>query len=383
MHVLSQSSKGDQDIVHFELLIRTGVIDEPVHNYGIAHMVEHLIAKRVLGAVRGLGWVESYVSESFEASTHAQYTRYAWSCDRLDHESLNNIMRGIFAPLGIPSEDFDAERGVVEQEVRELRDSPEFEVHSAYLHSRYGTSSLGQFAYIDSGVDYESTVAFASHNYDPRNSILAVSCHDEAILRLFGSYASVAANSTAFPSTVPPVSELDVQICIPGKGEAGAIGLYWLVPAHGLEDILQHDAVADIMQAYLTTHLRDKGLIYHVDVSSEVFPSLATIELVTNCDENDVRRTTRELIHALNQLPASLTTNIVDYYLTNKQRSLRLEKQYPRAEVETLAWYYMFTGKCITLDDLHEQYGQMKHRDITERLQRILSSPRIEITQGR
>jgi predicted Zn-dependent peptidase len=167
--------------------IGTGSRDEQIDVAGASHFLEHLLFKGTQrrSAVEIAGELEA-VGGDINAFTSKEYTCFYARCLDRDLPLAVDVLADMITSATVTTEDVDAERAVVLEEIRMHRDAPDDLVHSVFSEALYGTHPLGREVLGSAGsiqsVPRDDVFAYYRQRYVPDNLVIAVAGnvdHDE------------------------------------------------------------------------------------------------------------------------------------------------------------------------------------------------------------
>jgi zinc protease len=278
----------------------TGARDDPRGQEGLAHLVEHLTFRRVLGPSRRaaasptddagqdaaaddqaasattraetIGVLENEISDDYNAFTSLDATEYHMvvTPDELPTALWLEAQR-MRAPLaGLTEDDFDTERSVVRNETRQRNENAPYGnvtatlVRAAFPDGHpYHTSLVSAERELE-GATLASASTFAGAHYRAANATLVVGGRfavGEAARLVLGTFG-------ALPSTPPPPIAEHALRPIEGGAElvteAGVdSAMYakaWLVPPAGHAGHLEAQLLARLLQSHVFVAGRDGEL---------------------------------------------------------------------------------------------------------------------------
>lgn len=173
-----------QDVRSFSLgfFVGAGSSEEPPGKRGLSHFLEHVLFKRtrrrttvqIARAIDRLGG-------DVDAFTTKEYTGfYAHTLDTRFAEALDLLGDIVLAPA-FESDDIEMERGVILEEIGEMKDNPDDLVHEMFVGSFWRTHPLGEpilgttETVRDIGVG--DLYRFYRERYTPDNLIVSVAGH--------------------------------------------------------------------------------------------------------------------------------------------------------------------------------------------------------------
>ncbi|NJO42191.1 MAG: insulinase family protein [Cyanobacteria bacterium CRU_2_1] len=233
-------------VVTVDVWVKAGAIAEPESWSGMAHFLEHMIFK---GTDRLPPGYFDYVIESqggmTNAATSHDYAHFFISTAAAHLPETLPYLAELLLNAAIPDDEFDLERDVVLEEIRQSLDDPDalgFQalIESVYQRHPYGRSVLGDAARLLERSPEEMRCFHHAH-YQPEN-ITVVVVGDvawELTLDLIDRHFNLFPSRTDCPQTdiaiEPPIAEIRRQeLCLPRLGQARLM-MAWMGP--GVEEL--------------------------------------------------------------------------------------------------------------------------------------------------
>ena len=166
-------------IVVADIWVRAGATLEPESWYGMAHFLEHMIFKGTETLKAGVfdKTIEKCGGVS-NAATSYDYAHYSLTTGATYLEETLHLMSELLLNAAIPEEEFNRERNVVLEEIRQASDNPDWMGFQAlyknvYQQHPYGRSVLGSEQNLaQHGV--EQMRCFHRAHYQPENMTVAI-----------------------------------------------------------------------------------------------------------------------------------------------------------------------------------------------------------------
>lgn len=254
-------------VVAVDVWVNAGAIAEPDEWSGMAHFLEHMIFKGTEVLPPG---VFDLVIESrggvTNAATSHDYAHFfiTTAAQHLD-ESLPYLAE-LLMNAAIPDDEYERERCVVLEEIRQAYDNPDWVAFQAltesiYQRHPYGRPILGTEETL-MGISSEEMRRFHRSHYQPENMAVVVVGNvrqDEAI-RLVEQTFQPAFSPLSCPcgesEAEPPITEIRRQeLCLP-RLEQARLMMAWLGPGidsplQGLDEQLQDAYGLDVLSVLL------------------------------------------------------------------------------------------------------------------------------------
>ncbi len=195
------------DTVTVDIWVRTGARNEPSHQMGITHFLEHMVFK---GTDRFGPGVFDQVIESrgglANAVTGQDYTHYYISVAAADLPEVLPYFAETLCEASIPADEFERERQVVLEEMRRAEDNPDYQVYHSLMQALYPNHPYGRpiLGTVESlwDLDVEQMRAYHRQWYQPQQMTVVIvgGCDPEHILDLVHRHLGGSASSSGEPS---------------------------------------------------------------------------------------------------------------------------------------------------------------------------------------
>jgi zinc protease len=227
--------------VTVDVWVKAGAIVEPEPWAGMAHFLEHMVFK---GTDRLPPGSFDYVIESrggmTNAATSHDYAHFFINTAAVDLPETLPYLAELLLNAAIPDDEFELERDVVLEEIRQSLDDPDmlgFQalVEAAYLRHPYGRSVLGDAAVLLDRSPEEMR-QFHRTYYQPENMTVVVVGDVaweptlELVERYFNGFSSRADCPRPVVEPEHPIDEIRRQaFCLPDLG-AARLMMAWVCP---------------------------------------------------------------------------------------------------------------------------------------------------------
>lgn len=276
-------------IATVDVWVRAGAIVEPDEWMGMAHFLEHMIFKGTDRLAPGEfdQAIENYGGIT-NAATSYDYAHYFITTAAQHLDATLPYLAELLTQATIPSDEFDREREVVLEEIRQSYDNPDWIAFQAlsqlvYQHHPYGRSILGTEDSLMARSSAEMRTFHRTH-YQPENFtvVLVGDIAEERAIDLvsqtFQSFSPVSACPCHLHEAEPPITEIRRQELLLPRLEQARLMMGWIGP--GVDSPLQ-DLDIQLQAAY--------GL----DILSVLLAEGRTSRLVRELREE------RNLVHAI------------------------------------------------------------------------------------
>jgi predicted Zn-dependent peptidase len=242
-----------------DVWVRSGAIVEPEAWSGMAHFLEHMIFKGTDKLAPGVfDWTIENQGGMTNAATSHDYAHYFMTTAAQNLETTLPYLAELLLNATIPDQEFERERDVILEEIRQAHDNPDWQVYQAlmesiYQHHAYGRPVLGTPEKLIQRSPAEMR-AFHRTHYQPENmTVVIVGAVEqefalETVSRHFDCFAAPATCPFDKTEAEPPLTEVRRRtLGLPRLGQARLI-MGWLGP--GVEQ-LEHAYGLDLISALL------------------------------------------------------------------------------------------------------------------------------------
>jgi predicted Zn-dependent peptidase len=159
--------------------VDAGSRDEKGSHTGAAHYLEHLLFKGTAkrSALEISAAIES-VGGDINAFTSKEHTCYYAKVLAVDLPLAIDVLCDVVTDAQLKSEDIEAERGVILEEIAMVDDDPSDLVHDQFARTLFGDTALGRpilgTAQTILGITSRSIVNFYSKFYQPESLVIAI-----------------------------------------------------------------------------------------------------------------------------------------------------------------------------------------------------------------
>lgn len=224
-----------------DVWVKAGAIAEPDGWCGMAHFLEHMIFKGTDRLPPGaFDWAIEYRGGMTNAATSHDYAHYfITTADQYLEETLPYLAE-ILLNAAIPDEEFDRERDVVLEEIRQSYDNPDcvaFQTLAEAVYQRhpYGRPILGTEELLMRHSPMEMRCFHQAH-YQPENMTIVVVGNItqnhaiDLIVRNFSAFPLQTACPCPLPDAEPPISSIYRQELRLPRLEQARLMMGWLGP---------------------------------------------------------------------------------------------------------------------------------------------------------
>ncbi len=247
-------------VVIVDVWVRAGAIAEPAAWSGMAHFLEHMIFKGTERLAPGAfdGLIENQGVMTNAATSH-DYAHYFMTLAAPQLEAALPPLAELLLHAAIPDAEFDREREVVLEEIRQTQDNPDWQVYqtlvsSVYQCHPYGRSVLGTPTQLQQQSPAQMR-AFHRAHYRPQNmTVVIVGGVDQdrvldLVSRTFTDFPGTAICPAPGSTVEPPLTEIRRQTLTLPHLEQSRLMLAWLGPG---VDQLRHAYGLELLAAMLT-----------------------------------------------------------------------------------------------------------------------------------
>ena len=123
-------SHSNDSITAISIFIKVGSINEGQNNHGMSHLLEHMLFKgsRSYPTAGKISWEMDAIGAYFNAYTTKDKTCYMATCPTKYIKRMTDVLTDIVVNPVLRKEDFDLERGVVIEELRNSEDDPDSKI---------------------------------------------------------------------------------------------------------------------------------------------------------------------------------------------------------------------------------------------------------------
>lgn len=336
------------DISHSHLcsvygFVKTGSLQENEGERGYAHLLEHLLLKR-LTTHREEALAKFCTSRGmyFNAETSREYTAY-YIVDIMPEylpQAIEYMHQILFHPV-FTEKDMEEEKDIVISELSDRISSPHYKMQRAFSEYFFGTHPLGREVggKIEEVRDakFENLMEFYRKHYVSDNIVLSVagpgaegSQVQTMISNSFAQENKAIHIPTLFPAHIPP-TEKDFMYVL-DFAENVSLEYFFTIPgrnAYTEEErfafYLYEDILGNSRYSRLFMKLREeKRLVYGVGVGSSYILDTGSFSIDTSCKKEDVSeiatlisetlRDMRDTEVTMEELEEAKTNALVGYY---------------------------------------------------------------------
>jgi predicted Zn-dependent peptidase len=380
--LLTSDALSVQDVTYFEVIVPVGVTDEVLEQHGYSHIIEHLVTRSINAQLRADGWKGSYVLDFLEATTHAEYTRYAFSVEAGDVEIAQSIIDLIFSFPALSDADFSHELDVIAQELLESQDDPTYPIRKKALEELYPSSALGYDpAEMARPSSLEKLRPYWDEHYRIDHAIISVVGATEAWTSQADELkASIGATKKAAIAHRAPVQNRVAYV--ESQDNQAQIGVYAKLPWESLQDIVTIDMLTEILGAYLFSSLRETGLMYEVDVDNETHHGFAVVHIGGAFNGERVKDVHSHITEALESFISELTPDVIDHSIQDHIKRMHMDSHYPATHLDALGWYWNYTHQMVGLSGLEVCMRAVTSDALRGLAQKLIDGPRVTVFAG-
>ncbi|MFN7160737.1 MAG: M16 family metallopeptidase [Candidatus Gracilibacteria bacterium] len=336
------------DISHSHLcavyaFVKTGSLQEEEGERGYAHLLEHLLLKR-LTTHREDALTKFCTSRGmyFNAETSREYTAFYITDIMPEYlaEALNLMNVILFHPV-FTAKDMEEEKDIVISELSDRISSPHYKMQRAFSEYYFGTHPLGREVggKIDEvqNAEFERLMNFYKKHYVPENIVLSLAgpgAEKPNIRHIIDTTFALEEKkphpASLFPAHIPPEKKdfmytldfaenvsLEYFFVIPGRNsytEEERFAFYFY------EDILGNSRYSRLFMKLR----EEKRLVYGVGVGTSYILNTGSFSIDTSCKKENVEeisihisealRTMRDNFVTSEELEEAKTTALVGYY---------------------------------------------------------------------
>lgn len=250
-----------------DIWVKAGSIVEPDHWSGMAHFLEHMIFKGTDRLPPGaFDWaIENYGGITNAATSH-DYAHYFITMAVQHLEATLPYLAELLLNAAIPDDEFDRERDVVLEEIRQAYDNPDYLAFQAlgeqvYQRHPYGRPILGDAETL-MALSPDDMRRFHRTHYQPENLTIVLvgdiplDAAVELVRHTFQPFPARSTCAIAASEAEPPITDIRRQdLCLP-RLEQARLMLAWMGPGvdsqlQGLDEQIQTAYGLDILSVLL------------------------------------------------------------------------------------------------------------------------------------
>jgi zinc protease len=229
------------EVVAVDVWVRAGAIAEPDSWWGMAHFLEHMIFKGTERLPPGsFDWVIESRGGVTNAATSHDYAHFFIHTTAPHLGETLPHLADLLLNASIPDDEFERERDVVLEEIRQAADDPDWLgfqalMETAYQHHPYGRSVLGYEADLMARSPHEMR-CFHRANYQPGNMTVVIvgNIDCDTALNLVGDAFHTFPVAPPCPSSTviaePPMTEVRRQELVLPRLELSRLLMAWVGP---------------------------------------------------------------------------------------------------------------------------------------------------------
>jgi zinc protease len=257
-------------LVEVDARYAVGANEDPPGKAGLAHLVEHMMFQhRFLGPDKPATFeILPHVATFFNAYTAWEKTHYQLQGRKEDLQGLIRIEAGRLAAgcKMIPEAEFEREREVVRNEIRQRVDTPEKRAYmllfeEAYPRGHAYHQTPGGDDEQLSSITFADVCSFIEKYYTPDRLTLIVAGdveHEEVGRLVAENFAGIPARAGAPRTEVPPLPDFEHQVVEHQLDtDRSQVHVMWRMPAVGSEDWPAARALVGAMTARVAAFADD------------------------------------------------------------------------------------------------------------------------------
>ena len=396
--ILSES-RSEQSSLALSYTIPSGSRDESPDQAGIHHFIEHLVFKgNPRYSQQAIAQLSDRMGGHLNAFTAKEVTQYYTKAIPQHLERSFDLLSHLVFEADFPESEFDKEKEVITQEIRESRDTPDSQVFDLLYERIFPDSSLGVTITGDEkslgGLSRDKVLEFYRRLYQPQNAVLTAvgALEHQRLADLAQAFfeqrpAAPAAgfHRTPLPRFHPGVHQVD---------QSSLEQVYHLVgmsapPAahpHRAAYMLVNELFGGGASSRLHQHLREElGLVYSVSSFYENYRDCG-VQMIFSITQPEKmaefrRALEREMKSLHRQLPSTEEMERVRDHL-KASTILSLESNVSRSRLITNQWLYQ--RRFQTIEEMSAEIDAIDRQAVAEVLEEFFSLERIaELRYGR
>lgn len=292
----------------FGIWAHVGSRDETPALGGATHYLEHLLFKGTnKRSALEISAALDAVGGEMNAFTAKEYTCYYARVLDTDLPLAIDVVCDMLTDSLIRSEDLDAERGVILEEIAMTEDDPGDCVHDLFAETVFGDTPLGRpvLGTVDSvnALDRDRVASFYREHYDPTRLVVAAAGnvdHDTVVAQVHAAFdrAGALSNTAALPHA-PRAGQSEIQAA--GRVQMRTRTTEQAHVVLGMPSIARHDerrwalavlsaALGGGMSSRLFQEVREKrGLAYAVYCYNASYADCGAFSVYAGCRPSQVQ----------------------------------------------------------------------------------------------
>jgi predicted Zn-dependent peptidase len=378
-----------------DVWVKAGAIAEPDEWAGMAHFLEHMIFKGTDRLPPGaFDWAIENYGGMTNAATSYDYAHFFINAAAQHLEATLPYLAELLLNATIPNEEFERERDVVIEEIRQAYDNPDWLGFQAlnelvYQHHPYGRSILGTEEILLQRSAAEMRRFHRAH-YQPENMTVVlvgdvpISVAVDLVSHAFESFQMPIACPYDELEAEPPITTIRRQELYLPRTEHARLMLAWLAPGvdsplQNFEQQLQDAYGLDILSVLLTEgrtsrlvrELREeRNLVHAISSGFSLQRESGLFTITAWLEPNNLDRVEAIICDRLSKLAS---TPISEAELARCQRLLCNDHAFSTETPSQLAGLYGYYN-VIANSEVALTYPQRIRAIKVEDLQRLASS---------
>jgi len=242
-------------VVTTELNYLTGSAEAPAGFPGTAHALEHMMFRGSTGLDRDqLSAIGAQLGGDYNADTTENVTQYFYTAPAADLDVLLRIEALRMGGLSLRQEDWDKERGAIEQEVARDLSSPGYRYVAQlqsilYANTPYAHDALGTRPSFDK-TDAAMLRTFYQTWYAPNNAILVIAGDVDpqaALARVHAAFDAIPRRDVPAISAIKPGPLTSQTLHLTTDYPVGLVTLAYRMPGLRADDFAVSDILSDVL----------------------------------------------------------------------------------------------------------------------------------------
>lgn len=328
--------------IALNIMVFAGSINETTQNNGISHLLEHLIVTQLRESNKK-NWITSYYVDQLNATTLKDRTEYSTVLTNTDENKLIEVIEAI-TNFKIPSlEIFENEKEVIKEELQEDEEGQE---HLLYVKEEdwlYKNTPLS-FA-VGGTVKSVKNLTLKQlkdyyYNYYIKDRItISVVGNISKSLQLKLQNIKFNRSKANLPSTEFHYKNGEEYLLLQNKKQQVNRNDNWFMKINNFEEVIKFEFFIAIVNYYLYYLLRDKGICYYFQASSNIY--IDHVEAVFNStfDKSKMNAYKKEVFSFLNDPAKFITNSDLNEYKNDSIQETKIDTADINLLAHRLSWY--------------------------------------------
>lgn len=364
---------------YFSLLIKAGSMVEAKGSYGLAHVAEHIVYRRILERLQGQSWVKNYLYYDFQATTDTDETQYRFFAAAKDSELVLDLLSQALSNHLVDDDYLSLEKQIIREEILEDRDGLNFKFNQYMRDHLYPKHPL-QHLVLGTAKTVGSFSAtqvsrFLRDFYRPNNAILVVSGKITVVTlipkikKYFGGLAKRAVKNQ---QPLPRLLQNQVY-CFDRQSEQINFDYFKIILNSDPWENVRQEFVIGLAHQYLTKKIREQGYCYSLSVDSHSYNEFTEVWIDASFQAQKTVKFLQLLKASLLEFKDVVTMSDFNNYKQTYVKSVKVDMDYPRINADVAGAYMLTYGQAVTLPDKLEVVKAMTLDDVLDRFDQLFN----------